>query len=144
MAAYLLGMGPMPLPTQQEMAIATANYILDNPTPGPANVHNNSEENIDPQLLNLQLSQVNHPQSKPHNIIWWWCIDFPWLSSWMCANMDLDPTTTQIGWKTIDDAQHMSTQQLASKDDLKNAFRDLLSWRTILKGRRLLCSSSTL
>ena len=38
MAAYLLGMGPMPPPTQQEMAIATANYILNNPTPVPANI----------------------------------------------------------------------------------------------------------
>ena len=49
MAAYLLGMGPMPPPTQQEIAVATANYLLDNNNPGPPNVLDDNGE-IDPQL----------------------------------------------------------------------------------------------
>ena len=53
-------------------------------------------------------------------------ITFQDFISRMCANMDLDPTTAQIGWKTLDDAQRMPARQLASDDDLKNAFRDLL------------------
>lgn len=65
MAAFLLGMGPMPPPTQQELALATANHVLDNPIPGRANVHDdNGEENIDPQLRTQQDIPVNHPLSE--------------------------------------------------------------------------------
>lgn len=69
MAAYLLGLGLMPPPTQQEIqvAVAAANYLLDSPIPGPepANVPNdNKDEKIDPQLRNLQLPQLNPPQGK--------------------------------------------------------------------------------
>ena len=44
----------------------------------------------------------------------------------MCANMELDPTTAQIGWKSNDDAKRAPARQLATEDDLKTAFRDLL------------------
>jgi hypothetical protein len=46
--------------------------------------------------------------------------------SCMCANMGLDPTTAQIGWKSNDDAKRAPARQLATEDDLKTAFRDLL------------------
>ena len=62
MAAYLLGMGPMLPLTQQEIAVAVANCMLDNVTPGPANVHDDlGEENIDPQLHTQQFTQVDLP-----------------------------------------------------------------------------------
>jgi hypothetical protein len=66
MAAYLLGMGPMPPPTQQELAVATANHMLDNVlAPGPANFHdNNGEQNIDPQLCTQQAVPMNHSLSE--------------------------------------------------------------------------------
>ena len=65
MAAFLLGMGPMPPLTQQEIAIATANRMLDNATPGPATIcDGNGEENIDPLLHNQQAAPLNQPPSK--------------------------------------------------------------------------------
>ena len=70
MAAFLLGMGPMPPPTQQELAVAAANHLLDNVTPGPANVHDdNGEENIDPQLRTQQVAPANRPLSKSYNVV---------------------------------------------------------------------------
>ena len=44
----------------------------------------------------------------------------------MCANMGLDPMTAQIGWKSNDDVKCAPTQQLATEDNLKTAFHDLL------------------
>lgn len=44
----------------------------------------------------------------------------------MCANMGLDRTTAQIGWKSNDDAKRAPARQLATEDDLKSCFRDLL------------------
>jgi hypothetical protein len=67
LAAFLLGMGPMPPPTQQELAIAAANHMLDNAAPGPAN-DTSGEENIDPQLRTQQVALANHPLSKSYNV----------------------------------------------------------------------------
>ena len=47
MAAYLLGMGPMPSPQLQDVAVAMANHLLDNPN---AAVPAIADENIDPRL----------------------------------------------------------------------------------------------
>ena len=49
--------------------------------------------------------------------------------SHMCANMGLDPTTAEIGWKSGDDTKRTPTQQLATEDDLKTAFCDLLKMK---------------
>lgn len=48
MAAYLLGMGPMPPPQPQDLAVAMANHMLDNPHAGADD--DDEDENIDPQL----------------------------------------------------------------------------------------------
>ena len=72
MAAYLLGMGPMLPPTQQEIAVAAANHMLDNATPGPANIRDAlREENINPQLCTQQFAQVDPlgPLSKSSKVI---------------------------------------------------------------------------
>lgn len=70
LAAFLLDMGPMPPPTQQELTFAAANHILDNATPGPANVRNDDgEENLDPQLRTQQVALANLPLSKSYNIV---------------------------------------------------------------------------
>jgi hypothetical protein len=58
------------------------------------------------------------------------------FTSRMCANMGLDPATAQIGWKTLDDAQRMPAQQLATEDDLKNAFRDLLKLKNSTRRKK--------
>ena len=55
--------------------------------------------------------------------------------SHMCANIGLDPTTAEIGWKSGDDMKCAPAQQLATEDDLKTTFHDLLklknnTWRT--------------
>ena len=68
LAAFLLGMGPMPPLTQQELALAATNHMLENAIPGPANVHDDDgEENIDPQLRTQQVALANHPLSKSYN-----------------------------------------------------------------------------
>ena len=57
-AAYLLGLGPMPPPCPQDIAVAMMNHCLDNlPADEIGNVvvaGNIREENIDPQLYNGQ------------------------------------------------------------------------------------------
>ena len=49
MAAYLLGMAPMPPPHPQDIAVAIANRMLDNPGAG-AHEEDDEDENIDPWL----------------------------------------------------------------------------------------------
>ena len=56
-AAYLLGLGPMPPPRPQDIAVAVMNHRLDNPPAdeiGYVVAGNIGEENIDPQLRNGQ------------------------------------------------------------------------------------------
>jgi len=63
MAAFFLGAGPMPPPTQQEIAVAMANQILNNATPEPANVGNDdADENIDPELRSQTIPESYQPQ----------------------------------------------------------------------------------
>jgi hypothetical protein len=69
MAAFLLGMGPMPPPTQEELAFAAANYMFDNATPGPANHNDDEEENTDPQLHTHQAVPANHPPSESYCLL---------------------------------------------------------------------------
>ena len=52
-AAYLLGMGPMPPPRPQEVAVAAAVHLLDH---GSGN--DSDEENIDPQLRRQEQTQA--------------------------------------------------------------------------------------
>ena len=50
-AAYLHGVGPMPRPRPQDIAVAVTNHLLDNPlVPNLAF----ADENIDPQLRAAQ------------------------------------------------------------------------------------------
>ena len=56
-AAYLLGVGPMPPPRPQDIAVAVTNHLLDNP-PAPNQPYQPyqpfADENIDPQLRAAQ------------------------------------------------------------------------------------------
>ena len=71
LAAFLLGMSPMPPPTQQEIAVAAANRMLENP--GSADVHDDEgDENIDPRLRVQPTHQVNQPLGKSHDIVPRW------------------------------------------------------------------------
>lgn len=58
MAAYLLGMGPMPPSRPQDVAVAMANRMLDNQAAGLDDDDDDEDENIDPQLRGPQLPQV--------------------------------------------------------------------------------------
>ena len=49
MAAYLLSMAPMPPPHHQDIAVAMANWMLNNPGAG-AHEEDDEDENINPQL----------------------------------------------------------------------------------------------
>lgn len=68
LAAFLLGTGPTPPPTQQELAIATANHMLDNTTPGAADLHDGKEK-IYPQLRTQQVAPTNRPLSKSYSAV---------------------------------------------------------------------------
>lgn len=58
-AAYLLGMAPMPLPTQQECAVAIANHLLDGGhTREEEEEFSDEEANIDPLLRTQAQPQV--------------------------------------------------------------------------------------
>ena len=46
MAAFLLGMGPLPPPQPQDVAVALANHMLDHP------------DNIDPQLCTPEIGML--------------------------------------------------------------------------------------
>lgn len=68
-ALFLLDLGPMHPPTQQEIAVATANRMLNNATPGPAiiDIHDGNgeeSENTDPLFRNQQVAELNRPPSK--------------------------------------------------------------------------------
>ena len=52
-AAYLLGMGPMPPPQPQDIAVGMANHLLDHQAAGPG-LDDDADENIDPQLQGQQ------------------------------------------------------------------------------------------
>ncbi|KJA13537.1 hypothetical protein HYPSUDRAFT_151502 [Hypholoma sublateritium FD-334 SS-4] len=161
LTTYLLGMGPMPPPMQQEIAVATANYMLDNPAaaagiaqpaPGPSNLRENSEdENIDPQLrpqqVGLTLSQNTHQNMPTGSILVCMPINdkatrdieintsitLQDFVSHVCANMGLDKTTAQIGWKSNDDPKCAPACQLGTEEDLKSAFRNLIKMKNNLR-----------
>ncbi|KAF8799498.1 hypothetical protein BYT27DRAFT_7176287 [Phlegmacium glaucopus] len=139
MAAFLLGAGPMPPPTQQEIAVAMANHMLDNATPGPANVgNNNADENINPelrsqpipegypQLVGRVLTRIPINDKVTRDIEINVDITFQDFVSRICANMGIDPATAEIGWKSSDDLKRAPARQLDNEGDLKSAFRDLL------------------
>lgn len=51
------------------------------------------------------------------------CEDF---ISRVCAAMNLDVTTAELGWKSNDDAKRDPARQLATENDLRDAFRMLV------------------
>ena len=136
MAAFLLGMGPPPPPQPQDVAVAIANHMLDHP-----------DANIDPQLRMhetgvsyicfqgliplMALTEhvviripVNDKSTKDIDIP----VDIPHedFISRVCAVMNLDVTTAELGWKSNDDAKRDPARQLATKNDLRDAFRMLV------------------
>ncbi|PPQ88860.1 hypothetical protein CVT25_009586 [Psilocybe cyanescens] len=65
-AAYLLGMGPMPPPTPQERAVTITNHILDGGQLREEEEESSSEdENIDPQLRTQPQLQVQNQVVAP-------------------------------------------------------------------------------
>jgi hypothetical protein len=68
LAAFLLRMGPMQPPIQQELVVDTANHMLDNATPGPVDLHDGKEK-IDLQLRTQQVAPTNHPLSKSYSAV---------------------------------------------------------------------------
>jgi hypothetical protein len=70
LAAFLLGIRPMPPPTQQELSVAMANHLFDNGTPRPADLHDRKEK-IDPQLCTAQgvAPARNRPLSKSYSVV---------------------------------------------------------------------------
>ncbi|PPQ92910.1 hypothetical protein CVT25_009181, partial [Psilocybe cyanescens] len=112
MAAFLLGAGPMPPPTQQEIAVAIANCMPDNATPGPANFHNDdnddNEENIDPQLLGQVLTRMP-------------------VNDNLTRDIEIDVGITFQDFVGLRRRSKTCTaRQLDNEDDLKNVFRDFL------------------
>jgi hypothetical protein len=144
MAAYMLGMAPMPPPQPEEVAVALANHMLDHP-----------DANLDPQFRvhNVQGRQTGEYSSQvlrrilitshlekilvrmPVNDKVTRDIKFPVdiehgdFISRICAVMNLNVATAQLGWKSNDDPKRNAARQLTTQDDLREAFRSLLKTR---------------
>lgn len=43
----------------------------------------------------------------------------------ICAAMDIDPNTSQLGWKSNDEPKRSRAHQLSTEADMKTAFRKL-------------------
>jgi len=136
LAAYLLGMGPPPPPQPEDFTVAIANHMLDHP-----------DDNIDPQLHRHEtgasyicfLCLITLTTSTEHVVV---CIpvndkstkdidipvDIPRedFISRVCTVMNLDVATAELGWKSNDDAKHDPACQLATEDNLRDAFHVLV------------------
>ncbi|PPQ85004.1 hypothetical protein CVT25_010503 [Psilocybe cyanescens] len=99
--------GPTPPLTRQEIAVAIANRMLDNATPGPANFHNDdNNKDTDPQPRNQQIPQGIYPLVGR-------------VLTRMLVNDDLTRDLEIDVGITFQDF-------LDNEDDLKNTFRDFL------------------
>ena len=152
MVGYLLGMGPMPAPRPEEIAVGRAIYGLDHPE--LHELDNNDNDNIDPQLqrqgmqdngnvlsphhrihldlfaldahvtvripVNNKLARdIRFPSAIPH-------VDF---MDRICAAMDLDPNTAQLGWKSNDEPKRSRAHQLSTQADMNDAFQKLIKMK---------------
>jgi len=74
MFPYLLGMGEMPPPFNQDLAVALTNHMLDDPNLGPAF---RLDPNINQQLQMQPVPQMlPTPQNAPANFAGMWSIFF--------------------------------------------------------------------
>ncbi|KIJ93283.1 hypothetical protein K443DRAFT_135080 [Laccaria amethystina LaAM-08-1] len=114
-------MGPPPPPQPQDFAVALANHMLDHPN------------NIDPQLCMHEIDftdrvviriPVNDKSTKDIDIP----VDIPHddFVSRVCAAMNLNAATAELSWKSIDNVKHDPAGQLATENDLRDAFRALV------------------
>lgn len=152
MAAFLLGLGPMPPPRPEEVAAAVANRMIDG-LDGQGHQLNNTVVNNNLQLQvdhgMLYLLFVTHLRS--HEVLGARIttrvpvtvngnkstrdieiqpdISREDFVSRICAHMGLDPATAQLGWKSNDDPQRAPARQLASDDDLTQAFTALIKMK---------------
>jgi hypothetical protein len=55
-------------------------------------------------------------------------VDIPYddFVSRVCAAMNLTPATAELGWKSIDNAKRDPARQLATENDLRDAFHVLV------------------
>jgi hypothetical protein len=45
----------------------------------------------------------------------------------ICAAMDVDPNTTQLGWKSNDEPKRSPAHQLSTQTEMRDAFQKLLN-----------------
>ncbi|EDR12464.1 uncharacterized protein LACBIDRAFT_311891 [Laccaria bicolor S238N-H82] len=136
-AAYLLGMGPMPPPRPQEVAVAAAMHLLNHNSPDDSD-----EENIDPQLRRQEQTQAYKETDTqvtvriPINNSLTRDIDFSTaipcgdFLDRIFAAMNLDPTAAQLGWKTNDEPKRAPAHQLSTPADIDNAFKTLTKMKS--------------
>jgi hypothetical protein len=148
MAAYLLGMGPMPPPRPEEIAVARAMYYLDRPEVA-------SGDNIEPPLraeagamgqngmsaFMRSLSRYRYRLASDPQVTVRVPIDHKLTRDIkvptgishddffdrICAAMDVDPKTTRLGWKSNDESKRSPAHQLLTEDEMKDAFRTVLN-----------------
>ncbi|KAF8805111.1 hypothetical protein BYT27DRAFT_7105037 [Phlegmacium glaucopus] len=146
-AAYLMRMAPTPPPTQQDRAVAVANYLLDGGQLREEEESSADDENIDPQLriqpqpqLQNQVAVAPAPVGNitvrlPLNNKVFRDIKFPAdiprqdFFDRICANMGLDRATAQLGWKSNDEAKRARAHDLATNNDVDNAFNAILKMK---------------
>ncbi|KAJ7709051.1 hypothetical protein B0H17DRAFT_916406 [Mycena rosella] len=136
-ASYLLGMGPLPPPTNRELAVAYTQAGLDSGMFAQPQfeedygAHNTDDENthaqppasgepqIDPTLLALssQGTGVVIPADIPAD-------DF---FSRIHARMNVDPATAILGWKESQERRRDPHRRLETAEDLGGAFKQLIA-----------------
>ncbi|KJA21501.1 hypothetical protein HYPSUDRAFT_1088101 [Hypholoma sublateritium FD-334 SS-4] len=142
-AAYLLGVGPMPPPANEDYAVALMNYALDGgQLHEEAGESSNEDENIDPPFDNHPQPQIAMAPAPvgtvtvrlPTNNGVIRDIDFPAdiprqdFFDRVFANMALDRATSLLGWRSNDEPKRGPVHRLATddSDDVDAAFRTLL------------------
>ncbi|KJA23054.1 hypothetical protein HYPSUDRAFT_201616 [Hypholoma sublateritium FD-334 SS-4] len=151
-AAYLLGMGPMPRPTEQDYAVAMMNNALDGGPLQEEDNSNNEDVYIDPHFRTVPQPQIVAVPAPVefvtvrlpinNNVIR--DIDFPAdipredFFDRVFANMALDRATADLGWKSNDEPKHGRAHRLATNDsdDIDRAFRTLINTKNQPRRRR--------
>ncbi|KAJ6453081.1 hypothetical protein C8R45DRAFT_847233 [Mycena sanguinolenta] len=155
-AAFLLGAGPLPGPTNQQIAVAQMQRALDSGMFDQQwrfeEEEEDSEEEGPLHARSLQLylprppdddlqppfSPSRVPQNKTviTNIILPYDISPIDFFSRVHAQMNVDPETAVLGWKESAERRRDPYHRLSTPDDLKDAFKQLLALQSSARRRK--------
>ncbi|KAG6908316.1 hypothetical protein DXG01_005292 [Tephrocybe rancida] len=147
MGAYLLGMGPLPPPRPEEIAVARFNAALNNGGFDPTVHHNDQpaavENRVTPpptvaQILEVRLPVPREDGGQPTIVPIRIKTDIEprdFLAR-VIANLDLDPGSAQLGWKSCDDTKTSHPRRLKTDEDVQCAFDEMVKLLTSTRRKR--------